>query len=688
MRIGFWWALAAIASAILIQSAHCEPASAGRSPPPIEAFFSRAALSAAALSPSGRYVAIVRTQGDASAVVNYDTQQQTTSLVLTDRSKDFNIDWLVWKGENRLVAGISHRHVVWWGKEGETRIKEETYRSLMVAFDRDGKNFTTLLERETNQARTYGFFTRLLDELRSDPDHILAEAPSSEAGLSVWRVNIHTGTADLIEAGDEYTSGWLTDRDGVVVGRFLWDGAEQIIQGRAPGEKMWRDVAHIRLRDEKGLSDFGFLGPTDTVGQQYVTVKPTSDADGPTRAVRIYDFKTHTLGPPLSAPTKYDAAGILVDPDTRALVATCYWIDAYQCDFKDPKKQATFRGLQTYFHGDKSIQPVSYSDDGRYWVLRVSGPSDPGGFYLYDWSQKSVLSLGDQAPDLPPERLGVKTPFVYTARDGSSIPGYVTRPPGAAPGPLPLVVIPHGGPEDRDDLDFDIFSQVIASRGYLVFQPNFRGSSGYGRAYAEAGYGQWGGKMQDDITDGVQKLIADGVADPKRICIFGASYGGYAALVAGGLHPELYKCVVSWAGISDLGRFVGFERGSITQRGIEKEYKLKAIGDPAKDTDRLARYSPVTYAPQYGPPVLLIHGEADTRVPLEQSQEMERALQAGHHDVRLLVITDEDHTDWEREHYRVAFAAVCDFIQSHISPAGFVPLTAASAEGSANHAIQ
>ena len=683
MRVGFSGALAALASAVLLQSAHAEP-NVDRGSPPIQAFFSRPALSAAALSPSGRYVAIVRTQGDASAVVIYDTQLQTTSLVLSDPSKDFRIDWLVWKGENRLVAGISHRHVVWWGAAGTSRIQGVSYRSLMVAFDRDGKNFATLLQRETSQGRTYGFFTRLLDEVRSDPDHILAEAPSYQAGSAVWRVNVHTGAADLVEDGNANTSGWLTDREGVVVGRFLSYGEEQIIQGRAPGETIWRDIADIRPKDEKGISDFAFLGPTEKVGQQYVTVKPTTDADGPTRAVRIYDFKTHTLGPPLSAPMKYDAAGILVDPETRALVATCYWVDAYQCDFSDPKKQATFRGLQTYFHGDKSITPVSYSDDGRFWVLQVSGPSDPGGFYLYDWSQKSVLALGGQAPDLPSERLGVKTPFVYTARDGSSIPGYVTRPPGAAPGPLPLVVIPHGGPEERDNLDFDTFAQIIASRGYLVFQPNFRGSSGYGRAYAEAGYGQWGGKMQDDITDGVQKLIADGVADPKRICVFGASYGGYSALIAGALHPELYKCVVSWAGISDLGRFIGFERGTVTERGIEKEYKLKVIGDPARDKDKLAQYSPVTYAPQYGPPVLLIHGDADTRVPLEQSEEMERALQASHHDARLLVITDEDHTGWEPEHYQVAFAAVCDFIQSHISPASQNPSSAAA--GGSSHA--
>jgi dipeptidyl aminopeptidase/acylaminoacyl peptidase len=236
---------------------------------------------------------------------------------------------------------------------------------------------------------------------------------------------------------------------------------------------------------------------------------------------------------------------------------------------------------------------------------------------------------------------------------------------------LPLVVIPHGGPEDRDNLDFDVFSQVVATRGYLVLQPNFRGSSGYGRAFAEAGYGQWGGKMQDDITDGVRKLIDSGQADPKRICIFGASYGGYAALTAGALNPDLYKCVVSWAGISDLRRFVGFAaEGPTADRMIVRDYKLRAIGDPIKDKDRLTQSSPVTYAAQYRPPVLLIHGDQDARVPIEQSREMANALKAGGHDVRLVVIKDEDHTGWLREHYEQAFGEVADFIRANIAPAG------------------
>ncbi len=227
--------------------------------------------------------------------------------------------------------------------------------------------------------------------------------------------------------------------------------------------------------------------------------------------------------------------------------------------------------------------------------------------------------------------------------------------------------MPHGGPEDRDSFDYDDWTQILATRGYLVFQPNFRGSSGYGDAYAEAGYGQWGLRMQDDVTDGVRELIADGRADPNRICIFGASYGGYAALMGGAQNPDLYRCVVSWAGVSDLVSMMKWQRRQAD--GLDDPtylYWRKAIGDPDTDAERLQRNSAVTYAKTYGPPVLLLHGLKDDTVPSEQSDEMFHALRNAKKDVRLITQKHEGHPRWIAEHEQSALTEILAFLEAHI----------------------
>ena len=221
----------------------------------------------------------------------------------------------------------------------------------------------------------------------------------------------------------------------------------------------------------------------------------------------------------------------------------------------------------------------------------------------------------------------------------------------------------------RDNFDFDLWSQFIASRGYLVYQPNYRGSGGYGQHWLEAGFHQWGGLMQDDVAEGVRSLISDGLVDPSRICVFGGSYGGYTALMQGALHPELYKCVVSWAGISDLDRFIRNDRST----DEVYQYELKELGDPAKDKADLAKQSAITYAATYRPPVLLVHGDQDSRVAIDQSRAMERALKSAKRDVRLIVVQGEDHSDWSDDNEKKTLGDVADFIKSHIAPAPLSP---------------
>ena len=234
-------------------------------------------------------------------------------------------------------------------------------------------------------------------------------------------------------------------------------------------------------------------------------------------------------------------------------------------------------------------------------------------------------------------------PYPYKARDGLDIPAYLTLPPNRAPKNLPTIIYPHGGPATRDQLTFDWIAAFLASRGYAVLQPNFRGSSGYGEKFEIDGYGQWGLKMQDDVTDGVKKLIADGISDPKRICIMGASYGGYAALEGAASTPDLYACAVSFAGVSDLRKFLETRANDFGWSSWMISTWYRYIGDRSDDKAKLDEASPALHADRVKCPILLMHGAKDITVRIDQSEAMRDALLSKGKSVRFVPFDTDNH---------------------------------------------
>jgi dipeptidyl aminopeptidase/acylaminoacyl peptidase len=648
--------------------------------PPLEAFYDDPVYSAPALSPNGQYMAGAQTDGvSAVTVTDLKTEKTVPVLPLVAKGaavKGATVDWIEWKGNDRLLVGVTLLDIERQGGKADGDIIGWRYGRFIFAIDRDGKNAVQLLKGGFwNSSR--GADVALLDRLRDDPDHVLTIAPMADGSSAVWKADTKTGEAVMIEPGSDEILGWKTDSTGAVVARYraLWSGL--VIEGRAPGQKGWTTIVKLRPKDLKSLPDFEILGPTDKPAQFYVAVKPKDKTEGDFRSLRTYDLVSKTLSDPVWPALKYDVEDIVYDGDSDRLAGVCYTVDVYVCTFKDKTVTANLRGISKYFGDQRNIYPISVTGDARWWLFSVSGADEPNSYYLFDWQTKQIELLAERYGRLPSEQLAPMRTWSYSSRDGVTIPAYLTQPRGAAPGPLPLIVMPHGGPEVRDSLGYNPWVEFLATRGYLVFQPNYRGSGGYGVSYGEAGYGQWGGRMADDITDGVRKLIEAGLADPKRICIFGASYGGYAALYAGATHPELYKCVVSWAGDADLMRSMKFERdfgGTDTPR---YQYWLKSIGDPDKQKDALKAASPVTYAASYQPPVLLIHGADDTTVSPDQSRLMESALKKTGKDVKLIMFKNEDHTDWDKDHEMPAITAVANFIEAHIKPAPPAPAPAA-----------
>ena len=276
-------------------------------------------------------------------------------------------------------------------------------------------------------------------------------------------------------------------------------------------------------------------------------------------------------------------------------------------------------------------------------IVAVQGPRQPPVYYFLDRVKHEATEILSAYPELTATDLGEMKPYPYVARDGQRIPAYLTLPPGKPAKNLPTVIMPHGGPDARDVMGFDWWAQFLANRGYAVLQPNYRGSKGYGRKFTEAGLHQWGLGMQNDITDGVKKLIADGITDPKRICIVGASYGGYAALAGAAFTPDLYACAMSFAGVSDLNEFLFAQRSDTGEYSQSVSFWTSRIGSDWDDSKKLQDTSPALHAEQVKCPVLLMHGEGDTTVRIKQSELMYDALKAAHKDVEFIRFSGEDH---------------------------------------------
>jgi dipeptidyl aminopeptidase/acylaminoacyl peptidase len=302
-------------------------------------------------------------------------------------------------------------------------------------------------------------------------------------------------------------------------------------------------------------------------------------------------------------------------------------------------------------------------------VVQVVGATDGDVFALVDLKTGGSTLLGAEYKGVAPEELAPVRPISYRAADGRQIDAYLTLPKGRDAKALPLVVLPHGGPAARDEPGFDWWAQALASRGYAVLQPQFRGSGGLGVELLSAGYGEWGRKMQTDLSDGVRDLAAKGIADPKRVCIVGASYGGYAALAGATLDAGVYRCAVAVAGISDLHRFLAWERGSGGSKHTSvMRYWDRYMGAKSPDDPALDEISPAKRLEKLSAPILLIHGRDDTVVPIEQSQIMLDALKKAGKPAEMVTLQSEDHWLSRSETRLQMLEATVKFLEANNPP--------------------
>jgi dipeptidyl aminopeptidase/acylaminoacyl peptidase len=318
---------------------------------------------------------------------------------------------------------------------------------------------------------------------------------------------------------------------------------------------------------------------------------------------------------------------------------------------------AALPGRTNDLQGDKN---------GRVLVMS-HGDIDPGRWYVLDTRTSKLREIAAAMPKVDPDGMRPMLPMRYAARDGLSIPAYLTRPAGSDDQPAPTVVLIHGGPHVRDRWEWDQEVQLLAASGYVVFQPQFRGSSGFGRRFEDAGYRQWGRSMQDDIADGVRYLVQEKIADPARVCIVGASYGGYAAMWGAIKTPELYRCAASFAGVSDLADWLSSGLWDDTNP-VTRAIRRDRIGDPDKDRSALDEVSPLKHADRLRTPIFIAHGNLDRRVLASQSRAMVEALKRAGQPVEWMWF-DEDGHGFSTAKSRVRYyAALLEFLERHLAP--------------------
>ncbi|ESQ83572.1 hypothetical protein AEAC466_12920 [Asticcacaulis sp. AC466] len=462
-----------------------------------------------------------------------------------------------------------------------------------------------------------------------------------------------SANATVMDRAPWHTENWILTPEGEMLARATYSPKTKIWELQHYDRGLWKTIfsqhAELDYPNLVGLGRDGqsvvvFMNSGETKGHYYEV-----SADG-------------VFSSPL--PIKGLTAEPIFDPKTFRLSGYTTYDGWTQEHYFDPAMNALVEKARASVEGYR-MSIIDLADDPRQMIISSEGEDDAGTYYFLDLKAGTSLTIGAEYPHIPPEWITTKTVITYTAADGLEIEAYLSLPPNRDAKNLPLVVLPHGGPVARDGQEFDSESQAYASRGYAVLQPNFRGSSGYGEDFVEAGYGQWGRKMQTDLSDGVRHLVKAGTVDPKRVCIVGTSYGGYAALAGAAFDPGMYRCAVDVAGVTDLSDFLESIRGydatteSTTYRG-----EKRLLGDPTT----YAEVSPVFHAAKMNIPILIVHGKDDTVVPFSQSLAMVNALKTAKKDVTFI---QYDHTDhWETNEAARAdmYDAIVAFIEKHNPP--------------------
>ena len=594
-------------------------------PPPIGAFTDEAEFGYVSISPDGKHLAqFMRVDGIGRfQVLTYPGREPVVNFNLGERQQVGNMLWL-----------------------SDTRVLTSP-RRIRVGFDflaSTGELYT--VDIETGSVRSLGIGAPL-HLLPEDPDHILIIRFSAKGFVEAYRLNVNTGHARHLTRSAMRLGNLLADRSGeLTMSEGINNDNEYEVRHRKDGER-WL-LIHSSPYAAPRWAPLHY-------GPKPGTWFTVDDRGADTTGLGLYNIEDNTHEIIIRHP-KVDLSGLMTDFDDNVYgVRFNHHYPAVQyLDSKHPL--AAQHAAISKMYPEDTVSLLSHTRDHRLNVALVSGDRKPGDYLLVNLDTRKVELLAERRPDLTREMLAPMNPVEIQVRDGDTVYGYVTS-PETAEKPGRMVVMVHGGPHGiRDFWGFNTQVQLLASRGYHVLNVNFRGSGGYGRSYMRKGFGEWGALMQDDVTDATRWAIDTGIADPDRICIFGASYGAYSALMGVAREPELYRCAIGAAGIYDLS--ILDSSGDIRQGRGGLAFLRQVMRGTQDDPER----SPVNLADRIKAPVLLMHGGGDRRAPMEHARRMRAALKEAGNPAEWLYDIRQGHGAAGNEPRREMYQRVLDFL--------------------------
>lgn len=550
---------------------------------------------------------------------------------------DRDISSYTWANDNRLI----------YIKDAGG---DENFR--LFAVDKDGGNPLDLIPID-------GIRIEVIDTLRDHEEEMIIGMNKNNPQLfDPYRINIVTGHYDQIAENNnpaEPISTWMTDHEGRLrIATQMIDGVNERLLYRPTEEDPWQEVITIDFKESLSPLFFDFEKPHIA----YVSTNIGRDKS----VIVQYDLEANKeVGDIIHSHPEVDVSGLSYSRKRKVITASTYTTDKAYKKFFDAEAEKVYNYLQSELAGYETAIVNSNKAENLHMVRTYSDRS-LGAYYIFDSDALSLNHIVDVSPWMDEDDLSAMQPIRYTSRDGLTINGYLTLPKGETKN-LPLVVNPHGGPWVRDSWTYNPEVQLMANRGYAVLQMNYRGSTGYGRAFWEKGFKQWGRTMQDDITDGVEYLISEGIVDRSRVAIYGGSYGGYATLAGVTFTPDLYKCAIDYVGVSNLFTFMK-TIPPYWLPYLQTMYEM--VGHPEKDQEAMAAASPALHVDKITAALYVVQGANDPRVNIDEADQIVRNLRNRGIDVPYMVKYNEGHGFRNEENQFAFYNSMIGFLAKYL----------------------
>lgn len=595
---------------------------------PLEAFAQLPFLEGPQLSPSGAKVAARAAVAGQQHLVIQNGKEKPVVISLGDT--EFRS--VTWVTDDWLLVEVGRTEMV---------LGTNLYVTRLVSVSADGKKMMAIPKKVSGQNGA-----DLLWKARDGTPRILMGYQNSiflddHFWTTVVEVDVSTGKLRTVVHPTSGIMDYYADGDGIVRLARRYDDRSRVARllSRTSNKETFHEITRADHKQEEYLT-IPTIFSADP-GKAIVT----SNEDG-FEAVYEYDLVNMKIGQKLFGVPGYDIDSIVPSLDGKSVAGVRYTDTRQRTAWLDPEMKTLQADIGKAVGPNRWAHIVSMSRTRSAFLVDVGAPDRPGTFYYYSPAAGRMEVMAHKNSALPPRRFAPVKTIKYKARDGLEIAAVLTLPTGRDARNLPLILLPHGGPHARDTEEWDWWTQFLASRGYAVIQPNYRGSSGYGSTFEEMSEGQWGRQMQDDLNDALDWTVKQGIADEKRVCIMGGSYGGYAALRGAQRDGARFRCAISYAGVSDLTAMLRYDRRFLYSNQ-SKAYWLKEAVD-------LKDVSPINFPGQFSTPVLIVHGKMDLRVPVSQSREMAEKLKQAGKPVRYVEQPKADH-HFSREADRVQF---------------------------------